>query len=55
MKNEFSNSEEILKWLNEKFRVYKIKEDQRMLSRFMKESESGKLSDEMTKWWLNRY
>ncbi|MBT8252851.1 MAG: hypothetical protein KJN68_02685 [Bacteroidia bacterium] len=42
---------ELGKWLQE----IKIKEDQRMLSRFMKESESGELSSEILHWWVNRY
>ncbi len=52
---KFKDAQEIIDWLNRVFSMYRIKEDQRMLSRFMKESESGELSDEMTKWWLNRY
>jgi hypothetical protein len=43
--------EELKKWIQEN----KIKKDQQMLTRFMKESKSGELSEEIKKWWMNRY
>ncbi|MBN4070419.1 hypothetical protein JYT76_01940 [Olleya sp. AH-315-F22] len=56
MRKKFKNSKEIITWLNKVFRDYRIKEDQKMLTQFMKEIESGGIqSDEVRKWWLNRY
>ena len=52
---KFKNTQELINWLNRTFQMYKIKEDQRMLSRFIAESQSGKLSDEILRWWVNRY
>jgi hypothetical protein len=42
---------ELKKWIQE----IKSIEDQKMLSRFMKESGTGKLSEKVSKWWINRY
>ncbi|GAA4270442.1 hypothetical protein [Hyunsoonleella aestuarii] len=43
---------ELEKWLQE----IKIKEDQKRLSKMLKElKEDGKLSKQTSKWWMNRY
>ena len=55
MKKLFKNTKEIIDWLNDWHRGEKIKKDQQMLSRFMKESKLGELSEEVKKWWINRY
>ena len=56
MRKKFKNSEEIILWLNKVLRDYRIKEDQKMLTQFMKENESGGIqSEEVRKWWFNRY
>jgi len=55
MKNAFKNAQEIIDWLNDWWRQKCAKKDQEMLSRFMKENESGQLSDEVNTWWMNRY
>ena len=51
---KFKDTEELITWLNRIFEMYRIKESQRMLARFIAESQSGKLSDEILRWWVNR-
>jgi len=55
MKKLLKNAIEIIDGSNDQIRKEKIKKDQEMLSRFMKESKSGELSDDLMKWWMNRY
>lgn len=36
-------------------RISKIKKDQKMLSKFIKELKTKELSREVEQWWINRY